>query len=82
MIKKVLLTGIFVAALNSAAFAAAPTNAKECQALVKDTFTQLAKKSMSEADAKKAETMLDALVGQCEKKEFNDAEKTAMELKG
>ena len=81
MMKKILLAGIFTAALNSAAFAAGPTNVQECNALVKDTFTMLAKKNLSEADAKKAEGMLDTLVGQCEKKSFSEADKTAMALK-
>ena len=80
MMKKVLLAGVFCLALNGAAYAA-PTNAKECQALVKETFTMLAKKSLSEADSKKAEAMLDTLVGQCEKKAFGDADKTAASLK-
>ena len=36
---------------------------------------------MNDAEAKKAEEMLDQLVSQCEKKAFSDAEKTAMTLK-
>ena len=82
MIKKVLLASVFALALNGAANAAAPANEKECQELVKNTFTMLAKKSLSKDNMTKAETMLDTLVKQCEKKAFSDAEKTATELKG
>lgn len=81
MIKKVLLASIFSLALSGAAAAKAPSTAAECQALVKTTFTSLAKKKMSADQTKKAEDMLDQLVSQCSAKKFGDAEKTAASLK-
>jgi len=80
MLKKMLVTGLFSAALAGAAFAAAPTNTEECEALVKQTVAMFDNKSLTDTQEDKLDTMFDQLDNQCASNSFDAAAKTAEEI--
>ena len=81
MFKKVLVAGLFSAAFAGAAFAAeTPSNASECEALVKKTVALFDNAKLSDTQEDKLDTMFDALDNQCASNSFEEAGKTAEEI--
>lgn len=82
MFKKMLVAGLFSAAFAGAAFAAdAPKNAEECEALIKASSALFDDKSLTDAQENKLETMFDSLDNQCASNSFDEAAKTAQDIK-
>lgn len=81
MFKKMLVAGLFSAVFAGAAFAAdAPSNAAECEALVKNTVALFDNAKLSDTQEDKLDTMFDALDNQCASNSFEEAGKTATEI--
>jgi cytochrome c556 len=81
MLKKILVAGLFSAALTGAAFAAeAPKSVEDCEALVKKTVAMFDNKSLTDAQEDKLDTLFDALDNQCASNSFEEAAETAQNI--